>query len=160
MFPTLPSGVVVGEYRTYQDAVAAVDRLVEHDFPVEGVSVVGNHLHSIERITSRLSYPRAAVSGLLSGVWFGLFLGLIMMIWSPTNGFNYLLAALALGAGFGMISGIITYAVSRRYKNYQSTSTVVADSYTLVCAREAAGRAMGILGTTPSLGDRVPPAAS
>jgi hypothetical protein len=29
-----------------------------------------------------------------------------------------------------------------------------------VCAREAAGRAMGILGTTPSLGDPVPPAAS
>ncbi|KAB1647627.1 hypothetical protein F8O06_03590 [Pseudoclavibacter sp. CFCC 14310] len=159
MFPTLPTGTTVAEYKTYREAVAAVDQLVEKEFPVEKVSVVGNDLHSIERITTGLSYPKAALSGLVSGLWFGLFLGLIMLIWTPNNGMNYLFAALALGAGFGIISGIVTYALTRRYKNYQSTTAVVASAYAVVTDPSVAGQAQRILGTMPSLGDPTPPRA-
>lgn len=149
LYPTVPRGTEVAVYDTYQAAASAIDTLVEREFPVDKVSVIGSELRSIERITTGLSYPKAALSGLASGLWFGLFLGLIMVIWSPTSGLNYLFAALVLGAGFGIISGVATYAFTRRYKNYQSTNAVVATKYSLVVAPEVAGQAQAILGTYP-----------
>jgi hypothetical protein len=135
LYPTVPRGTEVAVYDTYQAAASAIDTLVEREFPVDKVSVIGSELRSIERITTGLSYPKAALSGLASGLWFGLFLGLIMVIWSPTTGLNYLFAALVLGAGFGIISGVATYAFTRRYS--------------LVVTPEVAGQAQSILGTYP-----------
>lgn len=149
LYPTVPRGIEVAVYDTYQAAAGAIDTLVEREFPVDKVSVIGSELRSIERITSGLSYPKAALSGLASGLWFGLFLGLIMVIWSPASGVNYLFAALALGAGFGIISGVATYAFTRRYKNYQSTNAVVATKYSIVVSPEVAAQAQGILGWQP-----------
>ena len=153
LYPTVPRGTEVATYENYQAAVAAIDQLVEKEFPVEKVSIIGSELRSIERVTSGLSYPKAALSGLASGVWFGLFIGLIMIIWNPNNSLNYLFAALALGAGFGIISGVATYAFSRRYKNYQSTNAVIATKYTIIVDADVAGQAQRILGTSVSLTD-------
>lgn len=150
--PVLPTGVTVASYPTYQAATEAVDTLVSKDFPVQSVTIVGTDLKAVERILGSMSYAKAAVSGLASGIWFGFFLGLLMLIWNPGKGSTYLFAALLLGAGFGMISGLVTYAISRRRKNYQSVNSIVATSYSLVVEPSHAGKARNALGITVDLG--------
>ena len=39
--------------------------------------IVGTELKQVERVTGRLTTGRVALGGLLSGVWMGLFIGLI-----------------------------------------------------------------------------------
>ena len=42
--------------------------------------IVGTELKQIERVTGRLTTGRVALGGLLSGVWMGLFVGLIFSL--------------------------------------------------------------------------------
>ena len=76
----------VGIYNSYADAQKAVDYLADQQFPVQLVSIVGNDLKMVERVTGRLSYPRVALSGALSGMWFGLFVGVMLSFFTPAGG--------------------------------------------------------------------------
>ncbi len=151
--PTLPKGEVVASYETYFDAQQAVDRLVKADFPVEDVSIVGNDLKSVERVTGKLTWGRAAGAGALSGLWLGVFLGVVLLLFSPDNPNLLSVAAGAamLGAAFGMLFAIASYAFTRRIRDYTSTQAVIATSYTLVVKSESSSRAANILGTAPQL---------
>lgn len=153
LMPTLPKGEVVASYETYFDAQQAVDRLVKADFPVEDVSIVGNDLKSVERVTGKLTWGRAAGAGALSGLWLGVFLGVVLLLFSPDNPNLLSVAAGAamLGAAFGMLFAIASYAFTRRIRDYTSTQAVIATSYTLVVKSESSSRAANILGTAPQL---------
>jgi hypothetical protein len=50
----------VASYDSYEQAQAAVDRLSDEQFPVENLDIVGSGLHSVERVTGRLTKARAA----------------------------------------------------------------------------------------------------
>ena len=77
MQPTRPSdGTVLASYPRYTDAQTAVDRLSDARFPVERTSIVGRDLRLVETVTGRLNWGRAALSGLATGAWFGLLVGL------------------------------------------------------------------------------------
>ncbi len=149
-FPTLPTGDVVATYSTYQEAQAAVDRLADTEgFPVQATSIVGSDMKSVERVTGRLSWGRAAAGGAATGLWFGLLLGLVTTLFTPPNtnyGVGYLLGAVLLGAAFGMGFGLISYALTRNRRDFSSVMQVVASSYSVVVAPEAANRARNILG--------------
>src|SRR5690606_24550665 len=62
-FPTLPRGDVLGTYDTYDEAQAVVDRLARGEFPVKQVSIVGSDLRTVERVTGKMTYGRAAIAG-------------------------------------------------------------------------------------------------
>jgi hypothetical protein len=62
-FPSLPRGEVLGTYDTYLEAQAVVDRLSKASFPVKQLSIVGNDLKTVERVTGKLTYARAAGAG-------------------------------------------------------------------------------------------------
>ena len=57
--PKLPKGEPVATYETYDEAQKAVVTLAEADFPVTQVSIVGNELTSVERVTGKLTSARA-----------------------------------------------------------------------------------------------------
>ena len=57
----------MGRYTAYLDAQKAVDYLADSKFPVHLVSIVGNELKSVERVTGRLTYPRVAMSSAATG---------------------------------------------------------------------------------------------
>ncbi|WP_210479362.1 general stress protein [Naasia sp. SYSU D00948] len=149
--PALPRGEVVGTYETYTQAQQAVDRLVKADFSVQDVSIVGNDLKSVEHVTGRLTYAKAAGAGALSGLWLGVFFGVVLLLFSPAspNVFGVALAAMLIGAGFGMLFGLASYAATRRIRDFTSTRAVIASNYTLVVKPESSGRAQSILGSTP-----------
>lgn len=133
-------------FESYSEAQSAVDRLAHADFPVTQVSIVGTDLTSVERVTGKMSYARAAGAGALSGVWFGAFLGLVMFLFSPATDFSLLGAAIALGAGFGMLFGIVSYSLTRRRRDFTSVMQVVATRYALIVEPSLSLRARTILG--------------
>src|SRR5882762_7081683 len=101
---TVPKGDVLGTYDTYPEAQSVVDRLAKADFAVAQVSIVGNDLKTVERVTRKLSWNRAALEGLLSGAWFGLFLGLVFSIFGfgGSAALGFFAAAVLIGAAFGL----------------------------------------------------------
>ena len=146
---TVPTGDTVGSYTSYLDAQKAVDYLADQQFPVQMVSIVGNELKMVERVTGRLSYPRVALSGALSGMWFGLFVGVMLSFFAPSPGYFSILTSVLMGAAFFMLFGIVTYAMQRGKRDFTSTSQVVATSYDVVVSVEAAHEARRLLQQLP-----------
>ncbi len=137
----MPQGDVLGEYTSYLEAQKVVDRLAKADFAVKGMAIIGSDLMTVERVTGRLSYGRAALAGAASGSWVGLFFGLLLFLFSPAPEFSFILAAAVIGAGFGMIFGIVSYAIGRRRRDFGSTHQVLAGSYRIIIDPNLTARA-------------------
>src|SRR6478672_2162640 len=118
----VPTGDTVGSYTSYLDAQKAVDYLADQQFPVQMVSIVGNELKMVERVTGRLSYPRVALSGALSGMWFGLFVGVMLSFFASSQAYFSIMTSVLMGAAFFMLFGIVTYAMQRGKRDFTSTS--------------------------------------
>ena len=146
LFPTMPRGEVVATYETYVDAQQAVDVLARADFPVDKVSIVGSDLKSVERVTGKLTWGRVALAGAASGAWLGIFFGLLLLIFSPTVSYAFVIAAVLIGAGFGMLFGIVSYAINRRRRDYTSVMQVIATSYSVLVDADLVNRARNLLG--------------
>jgi hypothetical protein len=146
---SVPQGDTVGSYTSYLDAQKAVDYLADQQFPVQLVSIVGNDLKMVERVTGRLSYPRVALSGALSGMWFGLFVGVMLSFFTPAGGPFSIITSVLMGAAFFMLFGIVTYATQRGKRDFTSTSQVVATNYDVIVAVEAANEARRLLNQLP-----------
>ncbi|WP_165063936.1 general stress protein [Marisediminicola senii] len=131
--PSLPRGDVLGSYETYLEAQAVVDHLAKAEFPVKQVSIVGSGLKSVERVTGKLTWAKAAGAGALSGAWIGLFFGLVLFLFStePAS-FVFVGAAVLIGAGFGMAFAIVSYALNRRRRDFTSVNQVMASAYEVI----------------------------
>jgi hypothetical protein len=158
--PTLPKGVGIASFETYLEAQRAVDQLSDRAFPVERTTIVGTDLRMVERITGRLTYPRVALAGAMSGAWFGLFVGLLFGLISEGDLFLMLLPALVIGAAFGMLFGIVSYALTGGKRDFTSSSQVVAGTYSLLCDPELAGQARQVLAEAGIRGSAPAPAAA
>ncbi len=133
LIPAIPKGDVLGSYDTYPEAQQVVDRLAHGDLDVSKVSIVGSDLKTVERVTGKLSYGRVAGAGAASGAWFGLFLGLLLtFVTNSPNVLLYAFAAIVIGAGFGMLFGIVSYAITRRTRDFTSTHQVLASHYEII----------------------------
>jgi hypothetical protein len=150
--PTPPSGEEVAAYRTYAEAQRAVDHLADRDFPVRLVTIVGTDLRMVERITGRLTYSRVALAGAASGAWFGLFVGLVLGLFSTSGLATVLLPALFIGAAFGLLFGVVSYAATGGKRDFTSASQVVAGSYAVLCQGPEASRARALLAELPPMG--------
>jgi hypothetical protein len=143
--PTIPRGDILGTYDTYPEAQGIVDRLSKADFDVKQLSIVGNDLKTVERVTGKLTYGRAAFAGAASGAWLGLFFGLILFIFSEAPNLGFVGAATLIGAAFGILFGIASYAINRRRRDFTSTHQVLASSYQIVIAPELVAKAQEAL---------------
>lgn len=145
----LPEGETVGSYTSYLDAQKAVDYLADQQFPVELVAIVGNDLKLVERVTGRLSYPRVALNGALSGMWFGLFVGVLLSFFTPNGSYFSIITSVLMGAAFFMLFGIVTYAMQRGKRDFTSTSQVIASNYDVVVSHDVAHEARRLLSQLP-----------
>lgn len=147
LVPEIPRGDIVSTYDRYEDAKHAVDVLARAGFPVRQISIVGNDVRSVERVTGRLTYGRVALMGALSGAYLGLFLGLLLFIFQPDNGaiLGVFAAAIAIGAGFGMLFGVLSYAMNRNRRDFSSVMQMVATRYDLITEPELLHEARRVL---------------
>ncbi|PZE58019.1 hypothetical protein DEJ33_09120 [Curtobacterium sp. MCPF17_047] len=144
-FPTLPRGDVLGTYDSYPEAQRVVAKLAEADFPVAKLAIVGNDLKTVERVTGKMTYGRAALAGALSGLWLGFFFGIVLTLFSPSAG-GLFAAAAVIGAGFGMLYGIVSFAITKRQRDFTSVHQVLATNYQIVVEPQLSGEAQRILG--------------
>src|SRR3954467_10939259 len=72
-------------YDDYAAAQKAVDFLSDREFPVQHLMIVGTDLKRVERITGRLTWSRVALGGVFSGLWLGLFVGLVFSLFVDEN---------------------------------------------------------------------------
>ena len=145
MGPSIPRGDVLGTYDTYVEAQQVVDKLAKADFDVRQLAIIGSDLKTIERITGKLTYGRSAIAGAATGAWFGLFAGTVLFLFAATPNATYALAVVLIGAAFGMLFGIVSYAINRRRKDYTSTNQVIASSYQVIAPANLIVRAQELL---------------
>ncbi|MEZ5185407.1 MAG: general stress protein [Candidatus Nanopelagicales bacterium] len=155
-FKKLEGRPVLAGYASYSEAQAAVDKLSDSKFPVQNVAIVGVDLRLVEAVVGRLSWGRAALSGLGMGAWFGLLLGLFVSLFARGDGstFSLVLLGLMYGAAFGIVFGLISYAFTGGKRDFLSRSQITAGRYDLHCDAAVIGQARQILGldvmATPS----------
>lgn len=146
-FPEIPKGDIISTYDTYHDAQLAVDALARANFPVNKVSILGNDIRSVERVIGKLTYAKVALMGALSGAYLGLFFALILFIFQPDNAaiFGLFLAAVVIGAGFGMLFGVLSYSLNRNRRDFSSVMQMVASRYDVITEPELVASAREVL---------------
>ena len=154
-FRNLRSGLTLdfpqslGVYNEYAAAQKAVDFLSDHEFPVENCMIVGTELKQVERVTGRLTYNRVAVGGLLSGVWLGLFVGLVLSLFDNQNAFVTILSTALFGAVFGLVWALIGFAATRGQRDFSSVSRIVATRYEVLVEHKLAAQGRELLTQLP-----------
>lgn len=133
--PTPPSGWPIGSYDTYEEAQRAVEYLVDNEFTVQDLTIVGVDLMLVERVIGRLTWGKVLGTGVLSGAWFGLFVGLLLGLFNSTKGMAAapMIVGLAAGALFGGVFAALSYATARGRRDFSSASQLVAGRYDVLC---------------------------
>lgn len=144
--PTPPTGWPIGSYDTYAEAHRAVEYLASNDFPVQDVTIVGVDLMLVERVIGRLSWPKVLATGALSGAWFGLFVGLLLGVFSQqTMSFAPILVGLSAGVVFGLVFAAVGYASTRGSREIASASQLVAGRYDVLAQPRNAEKGRDLL---------------
>lgn len=139
-------------YDDYEAAQKAVDYLADQKFPVEQCMIVGTDLKRIERVTGRLTWGRVALAGAVTGLWFGVFVGLIFAMWTEDGGvLGVLLSTALFGALFGVVWALIGFAATRGRRDFSSVTAVVATRYEVLVEHKHRESARTILAATPGL---------
>ena len=146
---TLDYPMSLGVFERYEQAQHAVDYLSDHEFPVENCMIVGTDLKQVERVTGRLTTGRVALGGLLSGVWMGLFIGLIFSFFGTGGALAIILSTVAFGALFGVIWALVGYAATRGQRDFSSVSRIVATRYEVLVEHKHAARGRELLASAP-----------
>jgi hypothetical protein len=136
-------------YDTYAQAQRTVDYLADKEFPVQNCLIVGTDLKQLERITGRLTWGRVALGGALSGVWLGVFVGLIFSIFSEDETLVMVLSTALVGLVFGLVWGLVGYALTRGRRDFSSVSSVVATRYEVLVEHKHAIAARELLAGLP-----------
>ncbi len=136
-------------YDDYPQAQRAVDHLSDEGFPVENCMIVGTDLKQVERITGRLTTGRVALAGALSGVWLGVFVGLIFLLFVEDAGLATVLSTMAVGGMFGVIWSLLGYVMTRGQRDFSSVQGVVATRYEVLVEHKHAEQARTLLAQLP-----------
>ena len=132
-------------YDDYATAQKAVDHLSDEQFPVQNLMIVGTDLKQVERITGRLTNGKVATAGALSGVWLGLFVGVIFSLFGEGNQLATILSTMAMGALFGVIWALLGYAATKGQRDFSAVSAVVATRYEVLVEHKHLARAKELI---------------
>jgi hypothetical protein len=144
-----PGRRVVATFDRYEEAERAVDFLADNRFPVERVSIVGRGLHTVERVTGRMSYGEAALRGALNGAVTGALIGWLFWLFdwfAPIVAGGWLiLDGLWFGALVGALVGVLAHAATAGRRDFASILQTEADRYELVVDEPVAADAEALL---------------
>jgi hypothetical protein len=140
----------LGVYDHYVDAQKAVDFLSDEGFPVQNVLIVGTDLKQVERVTGRLTTPRALFAGAASGAWLGLLVGLLLGIFAKGGAYlATVLTGIVLGIIFGAVWALIGYAATRGQRDFSSITRVVPGRYEVLTEHNLLAQGQELLAKLP-----------
>jgi hypothetical protein len=137
--------VTVATFDDYAAAQRAVDHLSDKGFPVEQVSIVGTDVRLVETVLGRMTTGRAAAAGAVSGAWFGLFVGLLLTVFTDSAWWAVFAIAILIGALWGGVFGGVAHAMTRGQRDFSSVSSLVASRYGVTVPADLAERARDLL---------------
>lgn len=137
----------IARFPDYVEAQALVDQLSDKEFDVSTVKIVGEGLRSEEFVTGRMTKGRAALAGLGSGAWFGLFIGILFGLFAPGFGLlSIMLWSVVIGAIWGAIFGFVAHLATGGKRDFKSLKTMAAETYLVQVQASRANDAMSVLG--------------
>lgn len=146
--------VVVAAFPRYSQAERVVDFLSDRGFPVEHVTIVGNGLHTVEQVTGRLTYwkaaARSALTGAIIGALFGWLFGLLNLINPLVAGLLLALYGLVFGAILGAVIGLLGHAMTGGRRDFASVIATRADTYEVMVDADYAAGANDLLRELPA----------
>lgn len=140
------TGEVVASTRDYESAQKTVSKLIAEEVPARDISIVGQSVRTVERITGRLGYAAAARSGAVNGVLIGLFLSAILVLGNPDVPMQLFVGFVFIGVALGMLLSLVTYAIVRRRRDFASVTQFAADHYEVMVQPASAAKARRVLG--------------
>jgi hypothetical protein len=81
----------------------------------------------------------------VSGAWLGLFVGLLLSLFTAGAGLMPIMIGLVFGVVFGLASAAVRYASTRGQRNFVSHSQLVARRYDVLSQPPTAERARNLL---------------
>jgi hypothetical protein len=139
----------LGVYDEYAAAQKAVDFLADHEFPVQNCMIVGTDLKQVERITGRMTTNKVAAGGALSGLWLGIFIGILFYIFDSNSGFVTIVTTALVGVLFGLVWALVGYAATRGQRDFSSVRVVVATRYEVLVEHKLLAQAQQLLAQLP-----------
>ena len=136
-------------YDDYASAQKAVDFLSDQEFPVENCMIVGTELKQVERITGRLTNGKVALGGAASGLWLGIFIGVIFAIFDSGSGLATIITTALFGVVFGVVWALVGYRATRGQRDFSSVRVVVATRYEVLVEHKLLTRAQELLTQLP-----------
>lgn len=147
----LPQGQLIGNYRSYEAALSAVDRAVDAGVDPRFLSIVGRDLRSVYRLRHRPSYAAVAGRAALQGAFFGIFIGLLISMMSGGQDLVMTLGStVVMGAVIWVLFGVIGEMLRRRQLKYAMIPTMTAVSFDLVADNAVADQVTSALGPQPA----------
>jgi hypothetical protein len=147
----IPEGQTLATFPGYPEAQELVNALVTKGVPAQALSIVGADVTLVERVTGKIGYGRAALSSAMSGSWLGVLAGLVVVIISPTDVMTPIVGGLFVGAGVGMVVGMLIFTFSPGPKRlYRSMQQVIAQSYRVVVEPQQHSQALGAMESSDS----------
>jgi hypothetical protein len=149
--PIQPPGAQtsLGSFDSYADAQRMVDYLADHEFEVDTTHIIGTDLRMVEQITGRLTWPRALLSGLSGGAWFGIFVGLLINILGTTGFLRAMAFGITWGVLFGVVFAAVGYAMTGGRRDFTSRSATVPSHFEVLVVAAHAERAQTVLAGAP-----------
>jgi hypothetical protein len=149
MDPTTQARRAVGSYGSYREAEQAVDYLADNRFPVERIQIVGRDLQTVEQVTGRMSYGRAALNGALQGALLGLLFGWLFGLFNWVDpvvaSLTLAINGLFVGAVIGALLGMLFHAMTGGRRDFASVSGMRASRYEVLVDDEVADQAIRLL---------------
>jgi hypothetical protein len=139
---SVPVGEEIGVFAHYDDARAMVNRLLTGGIPAQAVSIVGGEVTLVERVVARYGYGRAALAAAFTGLWIGVFAGLLVTVTTPEESVAPMAAGGLIGAGLGMIVGMVLYITRGSERpTFRSHQHIIAQTYRIIVDPEIGGKA-------------------
>ncbi|MGE2735482.1 general stress protein [Mycolicibacterium vaccae] len=133
---------VIASFTKYVDAQRLVDRMSDDGFPVEYVRIIGDGLRTVERVTGRINKGRAALAGAATGAWFGLFVGLLLAIFTVGPAWIVtILVTLVIGTFWGAVFGFVAHLATGGERDFSSVQSLEAQRYDVCVSADHAAQA-------------------
>jgi len=143
-------GVSIATYPRYAQALRAVEFLSDSRFPIDRSAIVGSDLSLVDRALGRMTTTRAALVGAGAGGWFGLFIGVMLGLFSRRSWWEVVATGLVVGALWGAVFGAIAHAGTRGIREAVSRGSFAAGSYEILVDPDRAEQARAMLSHLPT----------
>jgi hypothetical protein len=139
----------LGSFDSYADAQRVIDFLADHHFEVGTTQIIGTDLRMVEQITGRLTWPRVLISGLASGAWFGVFVGLLINILGTATFLRAIVFGVTWGMFFGAVFAAVGYAMTAGRRDFTSLRATIPSHFEVLVASAHHARAQSVLADLP-----------